>query len=231
MNATVAGFTFLLYIVAGIAQMFVASGATSGDGAAEKLASLAQHATQVHINVLLGLLTCFVALVLAVALYGITRDQDRGLAMFALTCRVAEAVTGSIYIPSTLGLLSLATAAGANAPDTAGADALVSFLLEARAWNPVISATFFAVGSTIFSWLLLRGRMIPVALAWLGVLSSVLLVVGLPLQLAGVLDGAVTQLMWLPMAAFEVPLGLWLLIKGVAVPAPNVASSRAVYAP
>jgi hypothetical protein len=30
-----------------------------------------------------------------------------------------------------------------------------------------------------------------------------------------VLRGPVTQLMWLPMAAFEIPLGLWLLIKGV----------------
>jgi hypothetical protein len=25
--------------------------------------------------------------------------------------------------------------------------------------------------------------------------------------------------MWLPMLAFEVPLGLWLIIKGVAMPA------------
>jgi hypothetical protein len=43
-------------------------------------------------------------------------------------------------------------------------------------------------------------------------------VVGLPLQLAGFLAGPVTQFMWLPMAAFEIPLGLWLLIKGVAMP-------------
>jgi hypothetical protein len=61
--------------------------------------------------------------------------------------------------------------------------------------------------------------MIPVALAWLGVLASVLLVVGLPLQMVGVLSGSVTQLMWIPMAAFEIPLALWLLIKGVAMPA------------
>src|SRR4249919_2643431 len=32
---------------------------------------------------------------------------------------------------------------------------------------------FFAVGSALFSWLLLRGRMIPVGLAWLGVVASV----------------------------------------------------------
>lgn len=61
--------------------------------------------------------------------------------------------------------------------------------------------------------------MIPVQLAWPGTVVSVLLVVGLPLQFAGFLGGPVTSLMWLPMAPFEVPLGLWLLIKGAAAPA------------
>jgi hypothetical protein len=41
------------------------------------------------------------------------------------------------------------------------------------------------------------------------------LVVGLPLRLADVLSGISTQLIWIPMAAFEIPLGFWLLIKGV----------------
>ena len=80
------------------------------------------------------------------------------------------------------------------------------------------TATFFAVGSTIFSYLLLRGRMIPIPLAWLGVVASVLLVVALPLQVAGFLHGRLISLEWLPMLAFEVPLALWLLIKGVAAP-------------
>jgi len=218
-NARIAGVTLLLYIAVGVAQMVLFGGATAGEGTAVRLANMAQHATDVRVNVVLGLLTCFVALALGVALYAITRDQDPDLAMLALTCRVGEGVVGAIFIPMTLGLLSLATAAGANAPDAAAAHALGSFVLTARRWNPIIGATFFAVGSTLFSWLLLRGRMVPVALAWLGVLASVLLVVGLPLQLAGVLRGSVTQLMWLPMAAFEIPLALWLLIKGVAMPA------------
>ena len=38
----------------------------------------------------------------------------------------------------------------------------------------------------------------------------------LPLQLAGWLHGPITSLVWLPMLAFEVPLGLWLLVRGVA---------------
>jgi len=95
------------------------------------------------------------------------------------------------------------------------------------------AAFFFAVGSTLFSWLLLRGRLIPMALAWLGVLASVLLVVILPLQLAGLFGGpmswsaSVTWLVWLPMLVFEVALALWLLIKGVGMPTPNVAPSHA----
>ena len=81
---------------------------------------------------------------------------------------------------------------------------------------------FFAVGSAVFSWLLLRGRMIPAALAWLGVIASALLVVLLPLQIAGWFGGLrawsspVTWVVWLPLLVFEVALALWLIVKGVA---------------
>jgi hypothetical protein len=102
---------------------------------------------------------------------------------------------------------------GENAPDPGATHVLGGYLLRS---DVAVTATFFAVGSALFSYLFVRGRMIPVALAWLGLLASVLLVVLLPLQVAGVLRGSITQLMYLPMLAFEVSLGLWLLIKGVA---------------
>ncbi len=80
---------------------------------------------------------------------------------------------------------------------------------------------YIAVGSTIFSWLLLRGRMIPVTLAWLGVIASALLVLLLPLQLAGFFGGPrawsspVTWAVWLPLLVFELTLAVWLIVKGV----------------
>ena len=80
-----------------------------------------------------------------------------------------------------------------------------------------IGTVFFAAGSTLFSYLLLRGRMVPGPLAWFGVLASVLLVVAIPPQLAGFLQ--VPWYVWMPMAVFQVALALWLLIKGVAGPA------------
>ena len=215
-NARLAGFTFLFYIAVAFPSMVLFGRATSGEGIAAKFASIAQHATDVRVAVVLTLLGCFSALVLAVTLYAITRDVDADLAMLALTCRVAEGVISGVSIPETLGLLWLATATGASAPDPGAAHAFGAYLLKG---DMAVTATFFAVGSALFSYLFLRGRLIPVALAWLGVLASVLLVVGLPLQIAGVLRGSITQLMYLPMLAFEIPLGLWLLIKGVATPA------------
>ena len=139
--------------------------------------------------------------------------------MLALTCRVAEGIAG-MDVSKTLGLLWLATAADATTLDAGAAYTLGAFLKKMEA-SFTASAVFFAVGSTLFSWLLLRGRMIPVALAWLGVLGSILPVVCFPLQLAGLLGGPVTSFMWYPVLLFEVMLALWLIIKGVAAPTPR----------
>jgi hypothetical protein len=218
-NARIAGATFLLYIALGVTSLVLFGGATGGEGIAAQLAAMAHHASAVRVATVLDLLTCFAALALGVTLYAITRDEDPDLAMLALACRVGEGVVGGASIHRSLGLLWLATAAGADAPAPETTHALGAFLLSEQTWSPVIAGMFFAAGSTLFSWLLLRGRMIPVALAWLGVLASGLLVVGLPLQIAGVLGGTGAKLLWLPMAAFEIPLALWFLVKGVAPPA------------
>jgi hypothetical protein len=213
-NARIAGFTFLAYIAVGITSMVLFARATKGEEVAAQLATIAQHSTDVRLTILLGLLMNLSALVLAVTLYAITREQDRDLAMLGLTCRVAEGIAG-MDVSGTLGLLWLATTTEATALDAGAASALGAFFLKMQQTMGA-SATFFAVGSTLFSWLLLRGRMIPVPLAWLGVLASVLLVVCCPLQLAGLLGGPITSFMWFPMLLFEVMLALWLIIKGVA---------------
>jgi ABC-type xylose transport system permease subunit len=90
-NARIAGFTFLFYIVAGIASMVLFSQATGGQEIAAKLASIAHHVLQLRLTIVLGLLQAVSAIVLAVTLHAITRDQDSDLAMLALIFRVGEA--------------------------------------------------------------------------------------------------------------------------------------------
>ncbi len=85
-------------------------------------------------------------------------------------------------------------------------------------------AIFFAVGSTLFCWLLLRGRLIPAVLAGLGVVASAALVALLLLQRAGLSSSgtnwtsSMTWLVWLPMLVFELGLATWLIVRGVTAP-------------
>ena len=83
-----------------------------------------------------------------------------------------------------------------------------------------LGAFFFAVGTSIFSYLLLRGRMVPASIAWLGVFASGLLSLVLPLQLAGLSTGPLTgYYLWLPALVYQIVLAMWLLVKGIATPA------------
>jgi len=220
-NARLAGSMFLYYIAIGVASMVLFNQATRGaEGTAAVLASIAQHETLVRLTAALTLLTFFIAVALAVTLYALTRDQDRDLAMIALCCRVGEGVIAAVAAVGTLQLLSVAEAStAAAAPDAAAVNAFGALLLKQGGSSTSISATCFAVGSTIFAYLLLRGRIVPVALAWLGVVASVLAVVVLILQAVDVLGSPITDFMWLPMLAFEVLLALWLIVKGAALPA------------
>ncbi len=220
-NARIAGFTYLFYAAIGIYSELLIHQARGVDGGAAELARIGQYATNVRLTIVIAVLECLSALVLGVTLYGITRAEDQELAMLGLVCRVAEGVLGSLNnIPGYLGLLWLAKAGVGTGipPDIPTANALRAFLLMPGASVP-LGAFFFAAGSLIFSYLLLRGRMIPVSIAWLGVFAFGLLVVVLPLQLAGFPSGPLTgYFLWLPALVFQIVLALWLLIKGVAAP-------------
>jgi len=217
-NAKIAGFTFLFYAAIGLALEALMHQARGVGSNAESLARIGQYAINVRVSILIVLLECFSALVLGVTLYGITREEDHELATLGLACRVAEGLLGTLRIQGYLGLLWFAER-GAAAPDVATTNALSAVLLMP---SPIvsISSIFYAVGNGIFSFLLLRGRMVPVLLAWLGVLASGMLVVLLPLQLAGFSPGLLSgYYQWLPALVFQIALALWLLIKGVATPA------------
>lgn len=214
-SARLAGSLFLLYIAAGITEMVLFSKASAGEGTAAKLASIAHNATTIRSTVVLTLVEFLCAVGLGVTLYTLTRDQDRELALIALCCRASEGVIGAASAVRTLALVSIATASTSlSGADAAAAVAQGSILLQQGGGSATISATCFAIASTLFSYLFLRARSIPVLLAWLGVAASLLLVVVLPLELAGLVEGGF--LVWMPMLVFEVTLAFWLIVKGVA---------------
>jgi hypothetical protein len=142
-NARIAGFTYLFYAAIGICSELLMHQARGVDGDAAKLARIGQYATNVRLTILITLLECLSALVLAVTLYGITRDEDHELALLGLVCRVAEGVLGSLNnIPGYLGLLWLAKAGvGAGVPDIPTTNALRAFLLMPGPSTPSVRSS------------------------------------------------------------------------------------------
>ena len=69
-SARIAGFTYLFYIATALPAMLLFERAARADGIAARLAAIGQHATDVRLVVLLLVLDCVVALVLAVGLTG-----------------------------------------------------------------------------------------------------------------------------------------------------------------
>lgn len=211
-NARISGATLLVYIAAGITAILLHAPISEADGVANKLATIAGHALSMNVIVILGLVQSFSALVLAVSFHGLTRHVDADLAKLGMIFRSAEGIIGGLSVPASLALMWLATTSGPNALDAASSQTLGAYLLRS---DVAFTAAFFSVGSLCFTWLLLRGRLIPAWLAWTGVIASAILVVGLPLQLVRMLPTLAIALMWIPMIVFEVPVALYFLIKRV----------------
>jgi|CXWL01.1.fsa_nt_gi hypothetical protein len=217
-NARLAGFTFLFYIAVGLTGMALDRRASNAEGTGAKLALLAEHAADVRTAAVLTVVMGFCALVLAVTLHALTRDEDSELARLAMFCRVGEGLVGLAGIPPSLGLLKLATAVAASGGGDPGTNAVGGYLLSVGDGNALVCSILFAAGSTLFCYLFLRARTLPAGLAWLGVAASVLLLIALPAQLGGVLAGPATGYVWMPMLLFEVAFAVWLMVKGVAEP-------------
>ena len=205
-NSRLAGFTFLFYIAMSLLPGWLLKPINSPEGTAAKLAAMAAHPTLACSGALFSLINMANALVLGAALYALTRLIDRDLALIALLFRVAEGILSPV---SAFTRRALLTIANEPAPDIA----VATILMKTQGFAFLLGSTCFAAGSTIFAFLFLRSRSIPVWLAWLGFLGSLLILAGLPLQILGLLPSPVDSLMWIPIAFFEVIFAIWLFFR------------------
>jgi hypothetical protein len=214
----VAGFAFLFLIMVVLASGVPWNAVRRTDGIADTLASISEHASSIRVGLLLSIVGAITTLVLAGMLYAILVAQDRNLAVLALACRAVEAGLYAVGMFDTLALLSMSNGSPNDSPSVA---ALANLLMDARWMGTNIGAIFFAAGSTIYCYLLLTARSIPVPLAATGLVGSLIILVGVPLQTAfsvRTFTGA-SALIWFPIGIFEISTGVWLLVKGAAVKA------------
>jgi hypothetical protein len=213
-DARLAGSTYLLYIVFSMSSAILFAKATAGDDASQTLATIARMIGTARVTVLLDLLQPVCALVLAVTLYRLVKAVNPTLALLAMIFRAGEGLLGTFPILTKLELMHLATTPPVDPANTAGYLAAAKELLHRP--DDGFSQFFFVGGGFLFACLFLRGRLIPRWLAWIGVVTIGAQVIFVPLHIATMVPGSFVNWGWMAILVYEMPLGIWLIVKGTS---------------
>jgi hypothetical protein len=164
----------------------------------------------------------------AVTLYPVVKRQNEGVALGFVAARVLEAAMIFTGVLSLLSLVTLrqdlggATGANAAALVTAGASHVAVYN-----WTFLLGQTLMpGLNALLLGSLLYRSRLVPRVLPVVGLIGAPLLICGVIATLFGGFKLGSPVLGALPVAAWELSLGLWLVIKGFR-PSPITAGMTA----
>lgn len=164
---------------------------------------------------LVHLLTFASDAAMAAALYLVLRPVNRGLALLGAFWRLVDCAILVLMTLIPFAILRLLGGAEYLAVFTpAQVQGLARWLYGVQADGMRIGWVFLGLGSTVFAVLWLKSRYVPRILPAWGVLASLLLAIGAMVNL--VKPGALPMWAYMtPMFFYEVPLGLWLLVRGI----------------
>jgi hypothetical protein len=227
--AKVAGLLYLITDATAIfSEFFVRPTLVSGD-AARIASNIVAHAQLFRVGAVCDLLTGAGVVILNLALYELLAPVHRSLARLAAFWRLVEVAMFSAITVSRFIVLSLLSGADyLQAFQPRELEALARLFVGAQASGYMIVLLFFGLGSTTYMYLLVRSRYVPKPLALLALGGSALVALFalarmlFPASAAAVralppVALALLALIVVPVMAFEILLGLWLLVKGVRI--------------
>lgn len=219
--ARVAGSIYLSAMALSIfSQIFVLGRmVVPGDAAATASNILASEGL-FRLGIAVDVITFASDVVIAWAFYELLKSVDKSLALLGAFLRIAD---GTILAVTTFnGLITLRLLSGVDylhAFDANQLQSLARLFIGARGIGFDIGFVFLGLGSTVFAYLLFKSRYVPRALAGWGIFSSLTLAIGsLAMILFPWFAANASMTYMIPMFFYEVPLGLWFLVKGVRAP-------------
>jgi hypothetical protein len=215
--ARVAGFSFLLAIAVVIAANYGINFRLIVPG---NIVDTAQHIrdneTLFRLNIACNLVYSATLIVLLSSLYLLLKNVNQSLALVATFFRMLLAVTWCITALNSLGTLRLlGNTSYLSVFETAKLQTLARLELDSS-WDAYyVGLPFWALASTICSYLLFRSEYIPKALAFSGIISSMWGVFCAFTFIVYPHFDLTVNAGWfdMPMLMFEIVLGFWLLFK------------------
>jgi len=164
----------------------------------------------------------------AITLYPVVKRQNEGVALSFVAARVLEA--GMIFtgVVSLLSLVTLRQDLG-----TAGGADAASLVTTGASHVAVYNATFLlgqslmpGINALLLGSLMYRSRLVPRLIPVMGLIGAPLLITAVIATMFGGVEqySSLAALAAVPVAAWELSLGVWLVIKGFR-PAPIIAGT------
>ncbi|MGH3255192.1 MAG: DUF4386 domain-containing protein [Streptosporangiaceae bacterium] len=173
-----------------------------------------------HTGILVGgfleVIAALAAIGTAVTLYPVVKRQNEGVALGFVAARVLEAVMIFTGVVSLLSLVTLRQdlggAAGANAASlvTTGAAHVATYK-----WTFLLSQSIMpGINALLLGSLMYRSRLVPRIIPAIGLIGAPFLICTVIATMFGAMKLGSPELAAVPVAAWELSLGVWLVVKG-----------------
>jgi Domain of unknown function (DUF4386) len=189
--------------------------------------------TRVTIGAALDMVNALACIGTAVALYSVVRRHHERLALGFVTSRLLEAATIVIGVVSLLAVVTLRQdVAGTPGADTGALVTVGHALVAVRDWTFLLGPGLMpACNALLLGTALYKSGLVPRIIPTVGLVGAPLLLGSVVATMFGLHGQTSTTAMIavLPVAAWELSLGVWLVVKGfrpassASAPAPRVA--------
>ncbi|MEL1264978.1 DUF4386 domain-containing protein [Pseudoxanthomonas putridarboris] len=217
MYARLAGFVYLFNYAANVFGVLVPS-RIKGTGTFAESAERVLASEHLYRTALTSMTIAWASLVvLSFALYVALEPVNKRLARLALFFRLGEAFVGGVTVMwsfATLRLYTISQDVGSALQDEQ-LQALASVTGSATDSGFFIAWMFFGPGSFLFFYLFYKSGYIPRVLAALGMLGSVVMLLGNLVALVFPEYISMVQYGWAPIGIAEITTAFWLMIVGL----------------
>jgi hypothetical protein len=217
-NAMFAGILLLM----GFSGVFISAFTGPVMNSGEYLIRIAGSGNRLAWGALFQLIMAFSCSGIAVFLFPALKRQNEALALWAVVLRAFETV---LFIAASLGLLLLIALSReyvkADLAEIHSLQAMGSLIRSAYDWSSaVLGILAWSLGALIYHILFFQSRLVPRWLSGWGILGAPLAMAACVLTMFGAINSSSTinTVLTLPLGLQEIPLALWLIIKGFRVP-------------
>jgi hypothetical protein len=186
-----------------------------------------KHANQVILGAIMELILVISAVGTATTMFPFLKRYNETIALWHVCFRFLEAVIITVGIISVLSLLTLSREYAAGSLDIANFQASGILLKAIHDWTFLLGPNFMlGINTMMYSYIFFKSGLVPRFIPILGMTGATLVFIAALLEMFGIIQQVSVWgvILSLPVAANEMILAVWLIVKGFNKTAQSLAT-------